>query len=190
MVRKAWPGCAYCAMHLAQTLRQGGFSSWKTRAAPHLHGQGDVPVMRDGLQVASNSFCDLDFSESLFATQVPEGRREEAKGGTRRCRDTAFARCVWNGHWVRRGRGGLVSWRLRARRLGDSAAWRLVGSPAQWAVGETTEPESRRSARSDHQTQPAAASSTFPSELALLNEMRTMAGAPRALGPFSAESAS
>ena len=63
------------------------------------------------------------------------GRREEAKGGTRRRRDTAFARCVWNGHWVRCGRGGLVFLALArsaARRLGDSAARRLVGSQAQW----------------------------------------------------------
>ena len=28
---------------------------------------------------------------------------------------------------------------------------------------------------------------TFPSQLALLNEMRAMAGAPRAVGPFLAE---
>ena len=63
------------------------------------------------------------------------GRREEAKGGTRR-RRAAFARCIWDGHWVRCGRGGLVFLALArsaaARRLGDSAARRLVGSPAQW----------------------------------------------------------
>ena len=62
------------------------------------------------------------------------GRREGANGGTRRRRDTAFARCVWNGHWVRCGRGGLVFLafaRSAARRLGDSAARRLIGSPAQ-----------------------------------------------------------
>ena len=83
--------------------------------------------------------------------------RQEAKGGTRRRRDTAFARCVWNGHWVRCGRGGLVFLALArsaARRLGDSAAWRLVGSPAVTGpVGETPKPESRRSAQSDHQAE-------------------------------------
>ena len=31
---------------------------------------------------------------------------------------------------------------------------------------------------------------TFPAQLALLNEMRAMAGAPRVIGPFSAESVS
>ena len=49
----------------------------------------------------------------------------EAKGGTRRYRDTSltsFARCVWNGHWVRCERGRLVLLTLArsaARRLGD-----------------------------------------------------------------------
>ena len=31
---------------------------------------------------------------------------------------------------------------------------------------------------------------TFPTHLALLNEIRAMAGAPRAVGPFSAKSSS
>ena len=53
------------------------------------------------------------------------GQREEVKGGTRRCRDTAFAWCVWNSHRGWRERGGLVFLALAglvARRLGDSVA--------------------------------------------------------------------
>ena len=48
--------------------------------------------------------------------------------------------------------GALALVRSAARRLGDSAAWRLVGSPDP-PVGKTPEPESRRSARSDHQAE-------------------------------------
>ena len=57
-------------------------------------------------------------------------------------RNTAFARCVWDGHWVRCGRYGhvfLALARSAARRLGDSAAWRLVARPTG-PVGKTPEP--------------------------------------------------
>ena len=62
-------------------------------------------------------------------------RREEAEGGTRRCRDTVFTWCVWNRAWGQRERTGLnflARAGLAACRLGDSAAWLPVGSPAQW----------------------------------------------------------
>ena len=63
-------------------------------------------------------------------------RREEAKWGTRRCRDTAFARCVCNRSWGQRELAELnclARTGFAARQLGDSAACRpVVGSPAQW----------------------------------------------------------
>ena len=50
------------------------------------------------------------------------------------------------------GEVGSFSWRSRARRLVGSVARRRGGSSARTGpVGETPEPESRRSARSDHQ---------------------------------------
>ena len=70
------------------------------------------------------------------------GRREEAKWGTWRCRDTAFTWCVCNRPWGQRERAELSCLALAgfaARRLGDSAAWRPVGSPGPganaWEVG-------------------------------------------------------
>ena len=54
-----------------------------------------------------------------------------------------------------RARWARFSWRSRARRLVGSVTRRRGGSSAHRpsAVGETPEPESRRSARSDHQAE-------------------------------------
>ena len=95
--------------------------------------------------------------------------RRQAKGGTRRCRDTAFAGGIWNGPRGQCGRSGLVFLALArsaARRLGDSAAWRPAGSPAHSCrlttgpVGEIPEPDyvAARYRISDHKTQPGAPS--------------------------------
>ena len=76
-------------------------------------------------------------------------------------RDTAVARCVWNGHWVRCGRGGLVFLALArstARRLGDSAAWRPVGllahqwqTPGKWGCVRTRDRTTKPSRAGDAQ---------------------------------------
>ena len=63
------------------------------------------------------------------------GRREEAKDGTRRCRDTAFTRCVWESPRSQCGQGGFVLLALvgpAVHLLGDSAPRWPAGSPAQW----------------------------------------------------------
>ena len=64
------------------------------------------------------------------------GERRNTAASGNRIRAVRLESGIWNGHWVRCGRGGLVFLALARsaarRRLGGSAARRLVGSPAQW----------------------------------------------------------
>ena len=62
------------------------------------------------------------------------------------------------------GEVGSFFWRSRARRLVGAMTRRRGGSSAHRPSGETPEPESRRSARSDHQTHPAATSSSWSAD--------------------------
>ena len=82
-------------------------------------------------------------------------RREEATWGTRWCRDTAFTWCVCNCPWGWRERAELNCLALAgfaARRLGDSAAWRPVGSGP---VADAREVGLRWNARRSHSTKPS-----------------------------------
>ena len=82
------------------------------------------------------------------------GRREEAKGGTRRRMIKAFRWCVSNDPWgqcKRRGFNFLVRARSAARLLGGSAG--SAGCQLTGPVAETPDVDLRRSAASRHQAE-------------------------------------
>ena len=123
-------------------------TSWHRRRRRESHGRrglarsGRVVGPREGdgflidarpVAVASTNLggsCHCEWASAWVG-----GRREEAKGGTRRCRDTAFTWCVWENARSQCEQGGLVFLALArsaARRLVGSVTRRLAGSPAQW----------------------------------------------------------
>ena len=70
-----------------------------------------------------------------WASTRVSGRREEAKGGTRRRWDTAFTWCVWETLGASADKASLFSWRLRAGRFVGSVTWRRGGPPAHRPSG-------------------------------------------------------
>ena len=131
-----------CGSRLCRSRRSSG--DWRTGVSPH-HTMacsdvgGRVTDGADSPAAAGSSDCAKATALQLLpgwrrlrlqtwmalATANGQalwvgGRREEAKGGTRRCRDTAFAGRAWNGPCARCGRGGIRF--PGARTLGGSSA--------------------------------------------------------------------
>ena len=101
-------------------------------------GSRESDGSQNGVGLVAFASANLGGSCHCERPSAREGERLEeakAKGGTRRCRDTAFTWCVWNRPFGQRERTGLnflALAGLAARQLGDLAAWLPVGSPAQW----------------------------------------------------------
>ena len=99
---------------------------------------GDSSITTGLVRLRVKTWVALATDGEWQSVRVRRERREEAKGRARRHRDIAFAHRARNGPCDQCEQGGLVSWRLRARRIAGSVTRRRGGALAHQPSGGGT----------------------------------------------------